>query len=88
MHSVQSLRSSSENSTVYSLNSFTATGDFANSVDPEETVHNEPSHQDLRCLTFSLSAYQINFFPINSLLKNKANDKCSLKFGVERVNGT
>ena len=23
---------------------------FANSVDPDETAHNEPSHQDLRCL--------------------------------------
>ena len=23
---------------------------FANSVDPNETVHNEPSHQDLHCL--------------------------------------
>ena len=25
---------------------------FANSVDPEETVSNEPSHQDPHCLPF------------------------------------
>ena len=30
--------------------------------------YNEPSHLDLRCLTFSLSALHINF-PIDSLLK-------------------
>ena len=30
-----------------------------NRVDPDETAHNEPSHQDLRCLTFSLSAFQL-----------------------------
>ena len=55
------------------LNSFTATGDnnifFANSVDPDETAHNEPSHQDIRCLTFRLSALPKNFLPIDSLLK-------------------
>ena len=26
---------------------------FANSIDPDETAHNEPSHLDLRCLTFT-----------------------------------
>ena len=25
---------------------------FANSVDPDETAHNEPSHLDLHCLPF------------------------------------
>ena len=25
---------------------------LANSVDPDETAHNEPSHQDLHCLAF------------------------------------
>ena len=25
----------------------------ANKVDPDETAHNEPSHQDLHCLPFS-----------------------------------
>ena len=25
---------------------------FANSVDPDEMAHNEPSHQDLHCLPF------------------------------------
>ena len=61
---------------------------FANSVDPDETAHNEPSHQDLRFLTFSLSTSHINFFSIDSLLKIIAVDKCSLKFGTERVKGS
>ena len=28
------------------------TNTSANSVDPDETAHNEPSHLDLRCLPF------------------------------------
>ena len=56
------------------INSFTATSDnnrlaFANGVDPDEMAHNELSHQDLRCLTGSLSALHINFFPIDRMLK-------------------
>ena len=54
---------------------------FANSID-----HNEPSHQDICCLTFSLAALHINFFSIDRFIKNKADGKCSLKFGAERVN--
>ena len=69
------------------VKSFTAVGDdnsfFANSVDPDETAHPE---QDLRCLTFSLSALHINLFPIDSLLKTKRG-KSRLKFGAETVNG-
>ena len=45
---------------------------FANSIDPGETAHDEPSHQDLRCLTFSLSTLRINFFSSDSLLKKKS----------------
>ena len=46
----------------------------------------ELSHQGLCCLTFSLSALHI-IFPIDILLKkSKADDKCSLKCGAERVN--
>ena len=30
----------------------TKTFTFANSVDPDETARNEPSHQDLHCLPF------------------------------------
>ena len=51
------------------IDSFTALGDkigFANSIDPDETAHNEPSYQDLRCLTISLSTLHINFFPDGS----------------------
>ena len=28
------------------------TDTFANSADPDEMAHNEPSHQDLHCLPF------------------------------------
>ena len=71
------------------INSFTATDDdkrgFSNSVDPDETAYNEPSYQDICCLTSSLSTFRINFFPIDILFKNKAEDKCNLKFGAERI---
>ena len=33
------------------------TGTFANNVDPDETAHNEPSHQDLHCLLFTFLFY-------------------------------
>ena len=29
------------------------TAEFANTVDPDEAAHNEPSHRDLHCLPFS-----------------------------------
>ena len=49
-------------------------------------AHNEPSHLDLRCLTFSLSLLHINFFRNDTLLeKQNVDDKCRLKFGTERV---
>ena len=32
----------------------TKTDTCANSVDPDKTAHNEPSHQDLHCLPFCL----------------------------------
>ena len=32
---------------------------FSNSIDPDETAHDEPSHLDLSCLTFSLSTLNI-----------------------------
>ena len=32
----------------------TTIADFANTVDPDETAHNEPSHLDLKCLPSSL----------------------------------
>ena len=41
------------NNTALTLSSLqTNTGTFANSADPDETAHNEPSHQDLQCLPF------------------------------------
>ena len=51
-------------------------GFLQNSVDPDETTaHNKPSHQDLRCLTLSLSILYINFFPIDGLFKKKKKKK-------------
>ena len=32
----------------------TTKAEFANTVDPDETAHNEPSHLDLQCLPSSL----------------------------------
>ena len=32
----------------------TTIAEFANTVDPDETAHNEPSHLDLQCLPSSL----------------------------------
>ena len=32
----------------------TTIAEFANTVDPDETAHNEPCHQDLQCLPTSL----------------------------------
>ena len=34
-----------------------STDAYANSVDPDEMAHNEPSHQDLHCLPFCFSVY-------------------------------
>ena len=42
---------------------------FANSIDPDETAHSEPSHLDPRFLTFSLSTLHTNVFPNDGLLK-------------------
>ena len=36
------------------------------SVDPDETAHNEPVYQELRCLTFSLSFFSYKLLPIQS----------------------
>ena len=43
----------------------------------------EPSHLDLHCLTFSLSALHIYQFIY--IYIRKGDDKCGLKFGAERV---
>ena len=59
---------------------------FANSVDLDEMAHNEPSHQEVLCLTFSLSDLHINLFPVGSLIKqNKADDKCRPKYGAVAI---
>ena len=45
----------------------TNTNTCANSVDPDETARNEPSHQDLHCLQFCFSSSSSSSF---FLLKN------------------
>ena len=35
---------------------------FANTADPDETAHNEPSHLDLQCLPSSLNTFSIKSF--------------------------
>ena len=35
--------------------------DFVNSVDPEGTAHNEPSHQELRCLLFPFCHFTVRY---------------------------
>ena len=37
----------------------TTIAEFANTVDPDETAHNEPSHLDLQCLPSSLCFFNI-----------------------------
>ena len=37
----------------------TTTPEFANTVDPDETAHSEPSHLDLQCLPSSLCIFYI-----------------------------
>ena len=38
----------------------TKTDAFANSVDPDETACNEPSHQDLHCLPFCFLVFYLH----------------------------
>ena len=62
--------------TIYSLNrfnSFTATGDNSRILQTVIVCNGsyEPSHLDLRCLTFSLSTLHMNFFSSDSLLRKE-----------------
>ena len=46
----------------------TTIAEFANTVDPDETAHNEPSHLDLQCLPSSLSFFKIVQFTLKVFL--------------------
>ena len=37
----------------------TTIAEFANTADPDETVHNEPSHLDLQCLPSSILIFNM-----------------------------
>ena len=48
----------------------TTIAEFANTADPDETAHNEPSHLDLQCLPsslliFNMVKFELNFFFLN-----------------------
>ena len=47
----------------------TTIAEFANTVDPDETTHNEQSHLDLKCLPSSLLIFQHNTVYIDSFFK-------------------
>ena len=47
----------------------TTIAEFTNTVDPDETAHNEPSHLDLQCLLSSLLIFQHNTVYIGSFSK-------------------
>ena len=40
--------------TIVALKAQNTRAEFANTVDPDEMAHNEPSHQDPQCLPSSL----------------------------------
>ena len=42
---------------------------FANTVDPDETPHNEPTHQDINCLPFSFLLLLFLFLNDNLICK-------------------
>ena len=46
------------------LNPNTTIAEFANTVDPDETAQNEPSHQDPQCLPSSTLIYNIIQFEL------------------------
>ena len=48
-------------------------------VEGNKDSHNEPSYQDICCLTFSLCISNINLFAIDTLMN------CRLKFGTEKT---
>ena len=54
MYNISSIKFSSTIYSSYYVNPFSPAEQtvFANNVDPDETAHNEPSHQDLHCLPF------------------------------------
>ena len=61
--------------------------EFANTVDPDETAHNEPSHQDLQFLPSSLRFFNKKHF-ILKVFRNFADVILSSAFigGSKQVN--
>ena len=63
----------------------TTIAEFANTVDPDETAHNEPSHLDLQCLPSSLLIFQHNSGYIQSFSKICRRNFAVCFFGSLRV---
>ena len=63
----------------------TITNTCANSVDPDETAHKEPSHLDLYCLPFC--TWFMSYTPIrnNGCVQNQRRKRPFHKLSVEKV---
>ena len=59
--------------------------EFANTANPDETAHNEPSHPDLPCLPSSLRFFQHNADCIESFLKFCRCDFVAWFIGTLRI---
>ena len=64
----------------------TTIAEFANTVDPDETAHNEPSHLDLQSLPSSLWFFNIIQFYNESFSKFCRRKFVVCFFGALRVN--
>ena len=63
----------------------TKIAEFANTVDPDETAHDKPSHLNLQCLPSSF-IFQHNTVPIESFSKNcRRHNFVVCFFGALRV---
>ena len=54
----------------------TKTYTIANSVDPDETARDEPSHQDLHCLSFEFGILNATVICTDDMAKIKDRRKC------------
>ena len=64
----------------------TNTSTFANSVDPDEMAHYEPSHQDLHCLPFCFILWLISLVATMNVSKFKNGRVHFRNLGVKGLN--
>ena len=65
---------------------WTKTDTFANSVDPDETAHYEPSHLDLHCLPFWFWITTVTLLAANGCVQMQRWKSLFQEHRVERVN--